>query len=278
MMQQWFPSTDSVFFLDGLKSLILLLVVLILRTVLVRSITKHPHLTTEAKLRWLVTVRNTMVFVFVVGLIFIWAHRLEAFAVSLVAIAVALVLATKELILCVSGAALRMGASVYSVGDRIQIASYRGIVLDQDLFATTLLEVGPGQASHLATGRAVVFPNSLLFTNPLVNENYTKEYVLHMTTIPLTSEEDWRKAERVLLDAAQAECAPYLAEATRHMQSLEEKNLFELPSMEPRITIQLPEPGRIHLHLRFPAPSRGRSRAEQSILRRYLDEMGKKGE
>ena len=278
MMQQWFPSTDSVFFLDGFKSLILLLVVFVLRTVFVRSISKHSHLTTEAKLRWLVTVRNTMVFVFVVGLIFIWAHELQAFAVSLVAIAVALVLATKELILCMSGAALRMGASVYSVGDRIQIAGYRGIVLDQDLFATTLLEVGPGQASHLATGRAVVFPNSLLFTNALVNETYTKEYVLHITTIPLTSDEDWQKAERVLLDAARAECGPYLEEATRHMQSLEGKNLLEAPSMEPRVTIQLPEPGRIHLHLRFPAPARGRSRAEQSILRRYLNEMGKKSE
>lgn len=277
-MQPWFPATDSAFFLDGLKSLILLLVVLILRTVLVQSISKHPHLTTGAKLRWLVTVRNTMVFVFVVGLIFIWAHALQAFAVSLVAIAVALVLATKELILCFSGAALRMGASVYSVGDRIQIAGYRGIVLDQDLFATKLLEVGPGQASHLATGRAIVFPNSLLFTNALINETYTKEYVLHMTTVPLSSGEDWQKAERVLLDAAQAECLPYLEEATRHMQSLEEKNLLEAPSMEPRITLQLPEPGQIYLHLRFPAPVRGRARAEQSILRRYLVEMGKVGQ
>jgi small-conductance mechanosensitive channel len=261
---------ETGFPLDALKSAILLLVVLILRLILLRSIAKNPHLTTEAKLRWVVTVRNTVVFVLVVGLIFIWAHQLEALAVSLVAIAVALVLATKELILCMSGAALRMGAGVYSVGDRIQIGGYHGIVLDQDLFATTLLEIGPGQASHLITGRTVVFPNSLLFTNVLVNETYTKEYVLNVMSIPLSAEDDWQAAERVLLQAAKEECAPYLDEAIRYMRSLEEKHILETPSPEPRITLHIPEPGKITLHLRFPTPARGRSRVEQAILRRYL--------
>jgi hypothetical protein len=54
------------------------------------------------------------------------------------------------------------------------------------------------------------------------------------------------------------------------MKLLEQRNLLEAPSPEPRITIQLPEAGRIHLVLRFPAPDRGRSRVEQAILRRYL--------
>ncbi len=261
---------DSGFLLDGLKSVILLLVVLILRLILLRSIAKNPHLSTQAKLRWVVTIRNTVVVVLLVGLIFIWAHQLEALAVSLVAIAVALVLATKELILCISGAALRMGAGVYSVGDRIQIGGYRGIVLDQDMFATTLLEIGPGQVPHLITGRTVVFPNSLLFTNVLVNETYTKEFVLHVMSIPLSAAEDWQTAERILLEAAREECAPYLDEAVRYMRSLEEKNILESPSPEPRVTLHIPEPGKLTLHLRFPAPARSRSRVEQAILRRYL--------
>src|SRR6187397_138620 len=41
--------------------------------------------------------------------VIIWAHELQAFAVSLVALAAAMVLATKELLLCWSGAALRVG-------------------------------------------------------------------------------------------------------------------------------------------------------------------------
>jgi len=61
-----------------------------------------------------------------------------------------------------------------------------------------------------------------------------------------------------------------MQEASRQMKLLEQQNLLEAPSPEPRITIQLSDTGRIVLVLRFPAPDRGRSRIEQAILRRYL--------
>jgi small-conductance mechanosensitive channel len=269
-MPSWLPHIDSSVVLDGLTSLLLLLSLLIFRTLIVRAIAKNPTLSMEAKRRWVVSVRNTVLFVLMVGLVVIWAHELQALAVSLVALAAAFVLATKELILCWSGAALRVGGKVYSVGDRIQIAGHRGVVLDHDIFATKLLEIGPGQASHLYTGRVMVFPNSLLFMNALVKENPGQEYGLYILVVPLRDNDDWRDAERHLLDAAKAECSSFMEEAGRHMKLLEQTTLLEAPSPEPRITIQLSEPGRIQLVLRFPAPDRGRSRIEQAILRRYL--------
>ena len=270
-MPAWVPTIDSSIVLDSFKSFLLLLTLLIARTLIVRSIAKNSALSMEAKRRWVVTTRNLILFALLIGLIVIWAHELQALAVSLVALAAALVLATKELILCWSGAALRVGGKVYSVGDRVQIAGHRGVVLDHDIFATKLLEIGPGQASHLYTGRVTVFPNSMLFTNALIKENPNQEYGLYILVIPLTDTDDWRNAERRLLDAARAECTPYMEEAGRQMKLLERTNLLEAPSPEPRITIQLSEPGRIHLVLRFPAPDRGRSRIEQAILRRFLD-------
>jgi small-conductance mechanosensitive channel len=269
-MPAWLPQIDSSVFLDSLKSLLLLLTLLITRTVIVRSLAKNSALSMEAKRRWVVTTRNSILFALLIGLVVIWAHELQALAVSLVALAAALVLATKELILCWSGAALRVGGKVYSVGDRIQIAGHRGVVLDHDMFATKLLEIGPGQASHLYTGRVTVFPNSLLFTNALIKENPGQEYGLYIIVIPLGDNADWREAERQLLDAAKAECTPFMGEAGRQMKLLEQTTLLEAPSPEPRVTIQLFEPGRIHLVLRFPAPDRGRSKIEQAILRRFL--------
>lgn len=259
--------------LDGLKSLILLLTLVVVRSLIVRWIAHNPALSMESKRRWVVTTRNSVVFAFFIGLVIIWAHELQAFAVSIVALAAALVLATKELILCWSGAALRVGGKVYAVGDRIQIAGHRGVVLDHDIFATKLLEIGPGQSAHLYTGRVTVFPNSLLFTNPLIKENPEQEYGLYTVVVPIKNDEDWQRAERVLLDAAKTECAPFMNEAARQMKLLEQANLLEAPSPEPRITIQLPESGKLHLVLRFPAPDRGRSRIEQAILRRYLYQM-----
>ena len=272
-MQFGWMTVDSSVVLDGLKSLILLVSVILIRTLVVRGISRNHALSMEDKRRWVVTTRNSMVFVILIGFVVIWAHELEAFAVSIVALAAALVLATKELILCLSGAALRVGGKVYGVGDRIQIAGHRGVVLDHDMFATKLLEIGPGQSSHLYTGRVTVFPNSLLFTNALVKENPGQEYGLYTLVVPLRSEGEWQRAEQALLAAAKAECGPFMEEAARQMKLLEQTNLLEAPSPEPRITIQLPEPGKIQLVLRFPAPDRGRSRVEQAILRRYLVEM-----
>ena len=269
-MPAWLPHIDSSVLLDGLTSLLLLAFLLIVRALIVRAIAKNPTLSMEAKRRWVVSVRNSIVFVLLVGLVVIWAHELQAFGLSLVALAAAFVLATKELILCWSGAALRVGGKIYSVGDRIQIAGHRGVVLDHDIFATRLLEIGPGQASHLYTGRVTVFPNSLLFANALVKENPGQEYGLYILSIPLKDNEDWRVAEQHLLDAAKAECSSFMNEASRQMKLLEQATLLEAPSPEPRITIQVIETGHIQLVLRFPAPDRGRSRIEQAILRRYL--------
>lgn len=269
-MRELLPVIGSSVFFDLLKSVLLLFILVIVRAIVVRSIRRNRTLTIDAKRRWIVTIRNSMVLGLLVGLVVIWAHELEAFAVSLVALAATVVLATKELILCWSGAALRVGGSVYGVGDRIQLGLYRGVVLDHDVFATKLLEIGPGQTSHLYTGRIVVFPNSLLFTTPLIKESPSQEYGLYVLSVPLLSSENWQAAEQALLEAAKAECAPFMDQMGRQMKLLEQRNLLEAPSPDPRITIQLPEAGRIHLVLRFPAPDRGRSRVEQAILRRYL--------
>ena len=269
-MREILPVIGSSVFFDLLKSVLLLVILLLVRTIVVGSIKRNQTLSIEAKRRWIVTIRNSMVLGLFVGLVVIWAHELEAFAVSLVALAATVVLATKELILCWSGAALRVGGSVYGVGDRIQLGLYRGVVLDHDVFATKLLEIGPGQTSHLYTGRIVVFPNSLLFTNPLIKESPSQEYGLYVLSVPLLSSENWQAAEHALLEAAKAECAPFMDQMGRQMKLLEQRNLLEAPSPDPRITIQFPEAGRIHLVLRFPAPDRGRSRVEQAILRRYL--------
>lgn len=266
----WLPFSDSLILPDIVKSLMLLAMVLTARLVVMRGVTHSTSLTVETKRRWVLMIRNVSAAIFVIGLAFIWAHELSTFAVSLVAIAVALVLATKELILCLSGTVLRAGSNAYTLGDRIEISGTRGNVIDQNLLATTLLEIGPGHSSSQYTGRAVVFPNSLLLGHPVINETYMKEYVVQVLTIPLTMEDDWQGAEALLLEIAMKECTPFMEEARIRMKQLEGKAWLDAPSVEPRVSLYLPEPGRIDLLLRIPSPAHRTSRLEQVILRRFL--------
>ncbi|MGH7147901.1 MAG: hypothetical protein ACREIJ_08390 [Nitrospiraceae bacterium] len=256
--------------LNGITSLLLLLSLLTVRALIIRMISKNPTLWMEAKRRWVVSVRNTMVFVLLVRLVVIWAHELQALAVSLVALAAALVLATKELILCWSGSALRIGGKVYSVSDRIQIAGHRGVVLDHDIFATKLLEIGPGQASHLYTGRVTVFPNSLLFTNTLVKENLGQEYGLYILVIPLRDKDGLAGCRTAPARRIQCRmCSLYgRSRSSDEVVGVDESARSAVagaPRHDPIVRA-----GTHSLVLRFPAPDRGRSRIEQTILRRFL--------
>ncbi len=258
---------------SGIMTGALILVVLIIRMGIHHSLFRTSDLPVETQRRWSVSIRNALLLIFILGMISIWAPRLQTFAVSIFAVAVALVLATKELIACLSGSGLRMLTKAYSLGDRIQIGGVRGNVVDHNALTTTLLEIGPGQTSHQYTGRAMVIPNSFLFSHPLTNETYTKKFRLHIITVPLSTDDDWKTAEQLLLKAGQEEAAPYIEEARSYLKQLEGKQWLDAPSVEPRVTVQMPEPGHIHLLLRVPCPTQYPSRLEQAILKRFLDEF-----
>ena len=269
LLEEWLP-----FIWESAPHLLAVLALLVsvgsLRIILMRTVVERESVPLEDRRRLAVQIRNVLGVVFVVGLFFILANELRAFAVSLVAIAVAIVLATKELILCLSGTALRIGANAYTIGDRIEINGVRGNVIDQTFLATTILEIGPGHVTSQYSGRAIVFPNSLLLVHPLINETFMKDYIVHIMTIPLAAADDWQKAEKLLLEIADGECRPFLEEAARHMKELEGRNWMDVPSVKPRVSVQIPEPGRVNLLLRIPTPAHRTSRLEQVILRRFL--------
>ncbi len=260
----------KVFSHDGLLTIILLTIVLLLRLVLTRVILDNERLATESRRRWLIYTRNVLILTFFFGLVLIWAPELHTFTVTLVAIAAAIAIATKELIMCLGGSFLRISTNAFRIGDRIEIVGVRGNVVDHNVLATTVLQIGPGQTSHQYTGRGMIIPNSLFLSHPLTNETYTRKYVLHITRVPLTTQEDWQTAEKILLEAGQAECEPYIQAAKQHMKQLEGQNWLDSPSVEPRVTLQLKEPGHIDLLLRFPCPPDRIARIEQAILRKFM--------
>jgi hypothetical protein len=238
--------------------------------VLRRSVLRYMS-RADLRLRWMVGLRNIVVLLALVGLASIWMDELRAFATAVVAFAVAFVIATKEFILCINGSFLRATTNAYAIGDRISINGQRGDVIDLTLFSTTLLEVGPGENHHLRTGRTVVVPNSELLSHPVVNESSMKPYVLHVFAVPV--EGDWEKAEKILLEAAEAEAAPFLADAKEQMRRLEESHSLDGLPTQPRVHVQIPETGKVCLLVRTPTPIGRQGAIEQAILRKYLKQM-----
>lgn len=258
------PLPDSILRLT-VSTILLLLALIILRSLTARFIRRNVA-SAELRGRLLVNTRNLFLLFIVLGLALIWGDQIRSLALSIVAIAVALVVATKELILCVSGAILKGSAGSFNIGDRIQVKDFRGDVIDQTLLSTTVLEVGPGKGSHQRTGRMVVIPNSLFMSEPVINESFTDHWDFHVFTVPFKREDNWPAAQQALLEAANRHCAPYLESVRKYMKKVGVSRGLEVPSVDPRVTIQAPVANEIHLTVRLPAKSGQRSYIEQAIL------------
>lgn len=263
---QWLA--DRALLENTLTSILLVFIVLVMRAFAMRAVRRADWSTEQTGLRWAAQVRWAALLLLLLGLVVIWATELRTLAFSVVAIAAAIVIATKELIMCISGSFVRATSRSFSLGDRIELDGVRGDVVGIGPMTTTVLEVGPG---HRRTGRSVVLPNSLLLTKSVVNETFTDDFVLHVITLPLAADADWHNAEQRLLEAAHRACAPFLEEAREHMQASAEKHNVPVLHVNPTVSIQVPEGGKVTLVLRLPARGDQRSRLEQQVLREFLE-------
>ncbi|MBK9166292.1 MAG: mechanosensitive ion channel family protein [Bryobacterales bacterium] len=252
-------------------SLAFLAIMLLMRAVVAKAVL--PHTTrAETRRRALVNLRNFTALLVIMGLGAIWADAVRTFAVSVLALGVAAVIATKELIQCFTGSIVRTTTNAFSVGDRIEITGFRGDVIDINFVNTTLLEVGPGPTQHLRTGRLIRFPNSKLLDSVLVNESYMERFLIHVFRVPWKLNADWEQAEALLLEAATAECAPYLEEASDHMERLEHTYGLVGLRVRPRVWMQLMSEEKIEFLVRLPVPLGQQSRIEEAIVRRFLSQ------
>ena len=244
-----------------------ILFVLVLRSASLRFVRNQEWYTDDIRMRWHLRLGQATLLLLVLGVLALWGSEIQAVALSAVAIAAAIVIALKELIMCISGSIYRAAADSFKVGDRIEVGAVRGDVVSYGVLTTTVLEIGP---NHLRTGRAVIVPNSMFLSAGLINETITDDYVLHSFTVPLEQTDDWRQAEEILLDAAGRACSEYLEQAGRHMQAITAKYGLPPAGVDPRVSLSIPEAGKLDLVLRVPTPARKKGGVEQAILREYL--------
>ncbi|MEE4154673.1 MAG: mechanosensitive ion channel domain-containing protein [Erythrobacter sp.] len=151
---------------DVLASVALGSILLLAWLVTGRALKARENLPHDVARQWTVNVRNALMLIGTLGLLMIWAPQLRTFALSLTAVAVAIVVATKELIMCLSGAAFRTFTRAYAIGDIVQIGDQRGEVVDINLMATRLRETERREGSIRSMQRTIIVPHSLLFSQP----------------------------------------------------------------------------------------------------------------
>ena len=268
-VQQWLhtlPVREEV-----VESVLMVMVLLVLRGVLLNLYLRHhPHYSIEEKRRSLVLSRNLTLILTIFGLAVIWATQIQTLALSMFAVAAAIVVATKELIMCLSGSILRSVTKQYSVGDYIEVDGLRGRVVDINLLNTLMMQIGPNPLVGQLSGKTLSFPNSLLLNHSVRRDNILGDYVIHTVEIPVPIHLDSDEIVGRLKTVLEPLCRPYVPAIQQHLDNVQAEKLFITPAAQPRVT-RVPHDDKVYLIIvRYASPVAKRLEIQQAVLDEFL--------
>ena len=256
---------------EVVESVLMVMALLVFRGVLLNLyLRRHPHYSIEEKRRSLVLSRNLTLILTIFGLAVIWATQIQTLALSMFAVAAAIVVATKELIMCLSGSILRSVTKQYSVGDYIEVNGLRGRVVDINLLNTLMMQIGPNPLVGQLSGKTLSFPNSLLLNHSVRRDNILGDYVIHTVEIPVPIHLDSDVIVGRLKAVLEPLCQPYVPAIQRHLENVQAEKLFITPAAQPRVT-RVPHDDKVYLIIvRYASPVAKRLEIQQAVLDEFL--------
>lgn len=255
-----------------LTSLVFVVVLLLLRRLAIRHVWRDAEVLSKDQRSWIIRIKNASAFVLVLGLVLIWAPQLHTFALSLAAFAVAVVIATKEMILCVMGAIVRVTTAPFRTGDWITIDGTTGEVVDIDAFSFRLQEVDMKGKSYQFTGRTISIPNSKLFSSNVENANFFKSYVFEDVRISVTHTDiDPAAALQKLREIAEKYFAPYRSEAVTFNRKIRRRSGVGIGAAEPSFDIATSDIGNYFFQVKMFLPTIAAASVRTDITHDFLD-------
>ncbi|SDY94462.1 mechanosensitive ion channel family protein [Citreimonas salinaria] len=253
---------------DLVASILLLFVLWVARMIVVKLIRLRSDLPPHVLRRWIATSRNVFLFLLLLGLVLIWAPQLRTFALSLAAVAVAIVVATKEMILCLSGSLMRASTRAFAVGDWIEVSGVRGEVVDHTLLGTTIQEFQPNSFHY--TGRTTVVPNSVFFTAPIRNLTVVRDYTFHSFAITTEADIDLPSHEPQIASIVERHYGPLREEAERANARIERRSGVDILDPESRIRFSTTDLGKARVTVSLFCPTRLAETLEDAIMREVM--------
>jgi small-conductance mechanosensitive channel len=200
----------------------------------------------------------------------------DAFAVMFGIIAAGLVIVFQDSLLSLAAFAYILVARPFTIGDRIEVDSRTGDVIDFGPLSTNLIEIGNWVRGDQATGRVISMPNNFIFRKQVAN--YTKhfDFIWDEITLPVSYQADWQKAKAVMLDAARKSQSQLEEEARREMQSLEATYFFEARDIAPAVFVT-PTDNWLALTLRYVVKVKQRRATRSAVSSEILAGFQKEG-
>ena len=215
-------------------------------------------------------VLYTSVLAILVFSVLFWLESVKSVAVVVSIVGAGLVVALQEVILCFGGWLLIIFKRPFTVGDRVEIGSVKGDVIDVRMFQTALLEVGNWVDADQSTGRIVHVPNSNVFKEKVFN--YTKgfQFIWNEIKITVTFESDWQKAKEIILQQAIPETDKLQPKVSASIERMARQYMIHYGKYTPIVYVNVADYG-IELTLRYLTEVRERRSTQDRISRNILE-------
>ena len=200
----------------------------------------------------------------------IWLEGLRSLGTFLGLLSAGLAIALKDVVASFGAWIFILWRRPFQLGDRIQIGSRAGDVVDIRPFQFTLLEIGNWVDADQSTGRIIHVPNFLVFTEPLFNYTSQFEFIWNEVPVLLTFESDWRKAKEILQRILDDRGGETVREAEQAMRTASRKFLIHFRKLTPKVYTSVEDSG-VLLTLRFICRARDRRGTAEELWESILD-------
>ncbi len=219
--------------------------------------------------RWRKTATYSLT---IVGLILIgrtWLEGIQSLVTYLGLVSAGIAIALRDPIVNWFGWMFIGWRRPFTVGDRIQIGSLSGDVIDIGVSTFSILEVAAPEIGEQTTGRIVHVPNGKVFVEPLTNVTQGFNYVWNEIPITITFESDWRRAKAILEGILQETVESVTEEAARFIREASRKFLIRSANVDPVVYTRIVPDG-VELSLRYVCEARSRRKSTESVSEAVL--------
>lgn len=252
-----------------LLTVVIVLVLWAIRWVVLKLVDRRVD-DVRTRYQWVKTTQYIAVTLGAVLMLNVWLAELGSLATFFGLLAAGLAIALKDPLVNVAAWVFILWRRPIAPGDRVSIRDLTGDVIDQRLFAFTLLEVGTRTGAGQSTGRIIHVPNGWVFADAVTNHTGAFAYVWHEIPVVVTFESDWRAAKQLLLDIAAEHVGQLSEDAERTLRRAAKNYLIFYNKLTPTVYTDVVDHG-VRLTLRYLSPPRGVRGGEQTVWEAVLD-------
>ncbi|MEJ2272054.1 MAG: mechanosensitive ion channel family protein [Candidatus Bathyarchaeota archaeon] len=275
-MTEWLHNTIGVspdIQINIIISLIIAFGILFIRLLIVKLVVQNIS-DLNQRYQWRKFSLYISVSIIILILAFNWLGLIGSVGTFLGLVSAGLAIALKDPIVNVVAWLFILIRQPFKVGDRIQIGTHAGDVIDIRIFQFSLLEIGNWVDADQNTGRLIHMPNGIVFTTPQLNYTAGFVHIWHEIPMLITFESNWKKAKKILTEIVNHHGVPITDSAEKQIKAAAKKFLIYYSKLTPIVYTTIKDSG-VLLTMRFLCDPRKRRTTEEAIIEAVLEEFGK---